>query len=66
MGFYRQRQVNRDTLQLDPRDGERTCPLRAMCRVIAAACNVDEVKDIRDKALAVATADYDDPKKSAG
>ena len=38
----------------------------AIWRVIAAAYKVDEVKDIRDKALALATADYDEPKKSAG
>ena len=29
-----------------------------MCRAIAAAYKVDEVKDIRDKTLALATADY--------
>ena len=38
----------------------------AMCRVISSAYKVDEVKDIRDKALALSTADYDEPKKSAG
>jgi hypothetical protein len=38
----------------------------AMCRAIAAAYKMDEVKDIRDKALALATADYGEPKKSDG
>ena len=38
----------------------------AMCRAIAAAYKMDEVKDIRDKALALATADCGEPKKSDG
>ena len=33
---------------------------------IAAAYKMDEVKDIRDKVLALATADYSEPKKSDG